>query len=110
MLMHGLMIITNLKELSESNSRLFRKKRKQLMKKTNLKHVKNGVYLIPFENTEPSEGEIQVYEQNESLIRHFNVKASYFVATQVEIEHVIEGDTFPFQSYLVIKPIKILRK
>jgi len=121
-LVHGLMILTYLEELSESRRRLFRKKRHQLMKKINLIRIKNGVYLLPFENSKPSENELRAYEQIESLILEFNVKALYFAATRVKIQVCVdlpsvnadtrmsEFDPSGMESYFVVSPIKIPRK
>jgi hypothetical protein len=105
--MHGLLMVTDMKELSESNKRLFRKKRRQVAKRTNLKRLKNGVYLLPFENPRnPSSNEIDAFEQVEELMNDFDVKVTYFAASQVEVDSlVIEG----MDSYFVLSPIRISR-
>lgn len=115
---YGLMIITDLTGLSEAESRLFRKKRKQLMKRTSLKKVKNGVYFIPCEKFVLSKNEVVDFEQIEGLIREFQVRASYFMVTQIEPEYLVEGDPFEdgrldvsrMKNYFVLKPIKILEE
>lgn len=124
LLVHGLMILANVKELSENKRRLFRKKRYQLMKKTNLKRIKNGVYLLPFENPKPSVNELWDYEQIESLMLEFNVKAQYFAATQVRIGDCVTVPSFDddtriselgvhlsgIETYFLLSPIKISKK
>jgi len=88
------------------------------MKKTSLERIKNGVYLLPFGNPEPSENEVRAFERIEDLIRELNVEATYFVATKVEPEHLAEEPRFengrldPSSAnvYFVLKPIKVLRK
>lgn len=110
---YGLMMITDLKELDESKRRLFRKKREKLIRRTSLKRIKNGVYLIPFEKPVPSESEIQDYERVESLMREFQVKADHFFVTQVEEpEHQAQLSPNDIMSklYFVLRPIKVLRR
>jgi len=92
------------------------------MKKTSLERIKNGVYFLPFKNPKPSENELGPYEQIERLILEFNIKAQYFAATQVKIEHCVDLPSFNadtriseldlsgMESYFVLSPIKIPRK
>jgi hypothetical protein len=105
--MHGLLLVTDMKELSESGKRLFRKKRRNVAKKTNLKRLKNGIYLLPFENPRsPSSKEIDAFEQVEELMNDFDVKVTYFAASQVNVDSlVLEGK----DAYFVLSPIKISR-
>jgi hypothetical protein len=99
-------MVVDMKELSESDNRLFRKKRRQVARRTNLKRLKNGVYLLPFENPRsPSSKEIYAFEQVEELMNDFDVKVSYFAASQVDVETlVIEG----IDAYFVLSPIRVL--
>ena len=55
--MHGLLIVVDLTKSSEWESRLFRKRRLNLEKRTKLEAIKKGIYLIPFENPVPSKKE-----------------------------------------------------
>ena len=116
---HGILITTSLKGLSESKSRLFRKKRVQLHKRTKLlfhKKVK-GVYFYPFEKPIPSQEEIREFEIFVQLIREFNVTAIFFAGTFVNPftsaegskKHGILGVDLPSKLYFVLDPIKVLR-
>ena len=115
--MHGLLMVTDVKELSDSSKRLFRKKRHQLAKRTNLKRIIKGVYLLPFENPrKPSTNEVEAFEQIEELMHEFHVGVSYFVATQVEPEHPVTGNPFKggkidmakIKCYFILRPIRKL--
>jgi predicted transcriptional regulator of viral defense system len=98
------MIITDMKALSESDRRLFRKKRHQITKKTSLKRLKNGVYFLPFENPVPSEDELMAFELVEDLVLEFRPDIKYFYATEVEPQHVTEGTSS--EAFFLLTPIR----
>lgn len=113
---YGLLIVTDMKDLSASKRRLFRKKRLKLMNRTKLERMKNGVYFVSFEDPKPSINEIRDIK---GLIQKFHVKAYFFLASQVEIEEWIEGDIYNehgeldssrLKGYFVFNPIKIEEK
>ncbi|MFX0108365.1 MAG: hypothetical protein ACFE7R_08785 [Candidatus Hodarchaeota archaeon] len=94
---HGLMIVVDFTKLSESKSRLFRKKRLKLEKRTKLESIKKGVYFIPFENLEkPSENEGELSGKILRLILRFHAKANYFKVTQVHPPNGIGAIGNPF--------------
>ncbi len=110
-----------MKKLSESRSRLFRKKRKQLVKRTKLQHISKvkGVYFFPFKNPKPSQKEIEEFGLVRELIREFNVGALYFCGTLVRFYTSAEGDPFGkngsmdpsrIKIHFVIEPIKVPMK
>jgi hypothetical protein len=110
-------MVTNVKELSDSDKRLFRKKRHQLAKKINLKSIIKGVYILPFENPrKPSINEVEAVEQIEELLQEFRVGVCYFVATRIERPEFSTGgnpyeggklDMTKMKSYFILKPIMV---
>jgi predicted transcriptional regulator of viral defense system len=115
----GLLIIADLKEQSEGDRRLFRKKRLQLEKKIGLKRLKNGVYLFPIMNPrKPTEDELIAFEKVEDLINEFATTAIYFVATQVKPENLVTEDPLEggkidmrkVKCYFILRPIRKLRE
>lgn len=80
------MIILDFTKTIDSDRRSFDRKREKLQKRTKLESVKknSGVYLIPFENSEPSKNEINLFWEFQMLIENYNVGASYFGVTQFE--------------------------
>jgi len=109
----GLLIVIDMKDLSASKRRLFRKKRRKLMERTRLERIKNGVYFVSFEDPKPSTHEIR---EVRDLIQRFHVKARFFLAQQVEIEDQFEADIYDetgkidpsrLKGFFVVKPIKI---
>lgn len=118
-LVQGLLIVADLKEKSESDRRLFRKKRLQLEKKIGLIRLKNGVYLFPIVNPrKPSEGELRAFERIEDLMYEFATGVIYFVATQVKPENSVTGDPLEggkldmgkIKCYFILNPIRKLRE
>jgi len=113
--MYGLMVIIDLSDLRESGRRLFRKKRNQLMKRTNFHRIKNAVYFIPFKKFVPSGKEVEDFEQFWSLIRKFHVKALYFMISLVKPGYLVEGnpwkdgrfDVSRMKNFFVLERIKI---
>lgn len=114
------MVILDQTELSESERRLFRKKRARLMKRrTRFKRLLQGVYFISCENPSPpppSLVPLSLIREIMQLVGRFHVKADYFLATQVELEETEEGSIFDeegrldislLKSYFIFKPIKI---
>ena len=86
------------------------------MKRTKLERMKDGVYFISFQDPPPS---IQEIREIRDLIREFDVKAHYFLASQVKIEEWTEGDAYDengkldfsrVRGYFVFNPIKIEEK
>jgi len=112
------MIITDLTALSESWRRLFRKKRMQLMRRTSLKRIKHGVYLIHLKKIVLSKNELEDFRQIWDLIREFHVKANYFMVTRIKPQDWVEGNPFKngkldvarIKNYFVLEPIKILEE
>ena len=82
--MHGLLIVVDLTKSSERESRLFRKRRLKLEKRTKLDSIKKGIYLIPFENPVPSKKERRLFIVLLGLIRKFNGKARCFQVVEFE--------------------------
>jgi hypothetical protein len=120
-LLHGLIIVVDLRGKKESAMRLFRKKRLQLERRTGLGSLKNGVYFLPIENPrKPSDGEIAAFERIDGLFRDLHVKTRYFVATEVKAETLVDSSEYdaikaPFDMgkirvYFVLRPIRKLRE
>ena len=91
-LTHGVMIVVDFAGSDESESRLFRKKRQKLEKKTKLKSIKKGVYFIPFENLRASEEEKELFAQILHLMRKYHVKGRYFHVAEFIPQKIILFD------------------
>jgi len=90
----------------------------QLMRRTSLKRIKHGVYLIPLKNMMLSKDELKDFRQIWDLIRDFRVKANYFMVTRIKPQDWVEGnplkdgklDVARLKNYFVLEPIKILEE
>ena len=120
-LLHGLIIVVDLKGKTESEMRLFRKKRLQLKKRTGLISLKSGVYFFPIKNHRRfSNGEAAALEHIDYMFKALDVKTRYFVATEVEAETQVDSSKYdalnaPFDMekmkvYFVLRPIRKLRE
>lgn len=110
-MVYGLMIVTYQQKLSESERRLFRKRKHQIFKRTDLKQIKNGVYLLPFEKkTVISEKEFETYDEFEDLMKDFEVKTNYFWVTEAEPKIIgttpSKSGKSSIEGYFLLKPIK----
>jgi hypothetical protein len=109
-MVYGIMIILQLKGLDENQQRLLRKKRHQIMKKTNLVRVTNGVYLFPFEKRIPTDEEFFGFQRIWELLNELDVEARYFATTEVKPElaattHSKKNRVFG-QGYFLVRPFK----